>query len=195
MLSTSDFKKGVRVEVDGQPWTIVSTNTQSPSARGAATLVKCRLRNVLDGTVSDRTFKSGEKFNEPDLQFRPAQYLYSEPDGDETVFHFMDAQSYEQFFLRGDDLGDDSQWLVDNLEVRAVVYNDKVVGIELPQFIEMVLETVEPGSKGDTASGGVTTAAYTATGVRVQVPLYIGAGDTVRIDTGTGEFKDRVKSN
>jgi len=193
MLSTSDFKKGLRVEVDGQPWTVVSTNTQSPSARGAATLVKCRLRNVLDGGISDRTFKSGEKFVEPDLQFRPAQYLYSEPDGGETVFHFMDAQSYEQFFLRDGDLGDDAQWLVDNLEVRAVVYNDRVVGIELPQFVEMQLETVEPGSRGDTASGGVTTNAYTATGVRVQVPLYINAGDTVRIDTTNGAFKDRVQ--
>lgn len=192
MLSTSDFKKGLRVEIDGQPWTVVSTNTQSPSARGAATLVKCRLRNVLDGSISDRTFKSGEKFVEPDLQFRPASYLYSEPDGDETVFHFMDAASYEQFFLRGDDLGGDTQWLVDNLEVRAVVYNERVVGIELPQFVEMVLETVEPGSKGDTASGGVTTNAYTTTGIRIQVPLYINAGDTVRIDTTTGGFKDRV---
>lgn len=192
MLTTSDFKKGLRVEIDGQPWTVVSTNTQSPSARGAATLVKCRLRNVLDGSISDRTFKSGEKFNAPDLQFRPASYLYSEPDGDETVYHFMDAANYEQFFLRDGDLGDDAQWLVDNLEVRAVVYNERVVGIELPQFVEMVLETVEPGSRGDTASGGVTTNAYTTTGVRIQVPLYINAGDTVRIDTGTGGFKDRV---
>lgn len=194
MLSTSDFKKGLRVEIDGQPWTVVSTTTQSPSARGASTLVKARLRNVLDGSISDRTFKSGEKFKEPDLQFRPAQYLYSEREGEETVFHFMDQQSYEQFFLRDEDLGDDAQWLVDNLEVRAVVFNEDVVGVELPQFVEMTLEMVEPGSKGDTASGGVTTAAYTAGGVRIQVPLYISAGDVVRIDTTTGEFKDRVQS-
>lgn len=193
MLSTSDFKKGVRIELDGAPWTIVTTTTQSPSARGAATLVKVRLRNVLDGTVSDRTFKAGEKFQEPDLQFRPAQYLYSEPEGDETLYHFMDQASYEQFFLRDEELGSDTKWLVDQLEVRAVVYNDKVVGVELPQFVEMVLDMVEPGSKGDTASGSVTTTATTVTGVRLQVPLYIQSGDVVRIDTGTGEFKDRVK--
>lgn len=193
MLTTSDFKKGLRIELDGAPWTVVTTNTQSPSARGAATLVKVRLRNVLDGSVSDRTFKSGEKFQAPDLQFRPAQYLYSEREGEETVFHFMDQGNYEQFFLRDEDLGDDAQWLVDQLEVRAVVYNDRVVGIELPQFVEMVLDSVEPGSRGDTASGSVTTAATTVTGVRVQVPLYINAGDVVRIDTGTGGFKDRVR--
>lgn len=193
MLTTGDFKKGLRIELDGAPWTVVTTNTQSPSARGAATLVKVRLRNVLDGSVSDRTFRSGEKFQAPDLQFRPAQYLYSEREGEETVFHFMDQGNYEQFFLRDDDLGDDAQWLVDQLEVRAVVYNDRVVGIELPQFVEMVLDSVEPGSRGDTASGSVTTAATTVTGVRVQVPLYINAGDVVRIDTGTGGFKDRVR--
>lgn len=194
MLSTSDFKKGVRIELDGAPWTVVTTTTQSPSARGAATLVKVRLRNVLDGTVSDRTFRAGEKFQEPDLQMRPAQYLYSEPEGDETIYHFMDQANYEQFFLRDEDLGSDARWLVDQLEVRAVVYNDKVVGVELPQFVEMVLDMVEPGSKGDTASGSVTTPATTTTGVRVQVPLYISSGDVIRIDTGTGEFKDRVRS-
>ncbi|MCA9561216.1 MAG: elongation factor P [Myxococcales bacterium] len=192
MLTTSDFRKGVRVEIDGQPWTIVSVATQSPSARGAATLVKARLRNVLSGQISDRTFKSGEKFKEPDLQHRPAQYLYSAPEDEGSVYHFMDAANYEQFELRDDDLGDDAQWLVENLEVRAVVFNDRVVGIELPQFVEMELESVEPGSKGDTASGGVTTTATTTTGIRVQVPLYIQAGDRVRIDTGTGSFKDRV---
>lgn len=194
MLTTSDFKKGLRVEVDGEPWTIVKTTTQSPSARGAATLVKARLRNVLTGQISDRTFKSGDKFGEPDLQFNAAQYLYSAPDEGESVYHFMDARTYEQFELRDDDLGDDAQWLVENLEVRAVLYNDKVVGIELPQFVEMTVEEVEPGSKGDTASGGVTTAATTHTGVRVQVPLYVKPGDTIRIDTTAGSFKDRVTS-
>ncbi len=192
MLTTGDFKKGLRVEVDGQPWTIVTTTTQSPSARGAATLVKARLRNVLTGQVSDRTFKSGEKFGEPDLQFRPSQYLYAVPEGDAQVHHFMDNTSYEQFELRDDDLGVDARLLVENIEVRAVLFNDRVCGIELPQFVEMELTEVEPGTKGDTASGGVTTTATTMTGLKVQVPLYISSGDVVRIDTGTCEFKDRV---
>jgi elongation factor P len=190
MISTSDFKKGQRVELDGQPWSVERSTTQSPSARGGATLVKARLRNILTGQISDRTFKAGEKFNEPDLQMRPSQFLYRST-GDES-FVFMDLQSYEQFELGPDALGDDAQWLVDNLEVRAIVYNERVVSVELPQFVEMALADVAPGTKGDTASGGVTTTATTITGISVQVPLYIKAGEVVRIDTTTGTFKDRV---
>ena len=191
MLTTSDFKKGLRIELDGAPWTVVKTTTQSPSARGAATLVKARLKNVLTGQVSDRTFKSGEKFAEPDLQMRASQYLYSAPDGDDTIYHFMDMANYDQFELRHSDLDDTTAWLTENLEVKAMLYNDKVVGIELPQFVELDVDSVEPGSRGDTASGSVTTTAHTTTGVRVQVPLFVKAGDTIRVDTTNGNFKDR----
>ena len=109
MISTSDFKKGQRVEVDGQPWTVERSTTQSPSARGGATLVKVRLRNVLTGQISDRTFKSGEKFPEPDLQLRNAQYLYATPGETGTDHVFMDTASYEQFELTADALGDQAQ--------------------------------------------------------------------------------------
>ena len=191
MLTTSDFKKGVRLEIDAAPWTIVSMTTQTPSARGASTLVKVRLKNIITGMISDRTFKSGEKFVEPDLQMRNSQYLYSSPEGSGSVYNFMDMNTYEQFELRDDDLGDQAKWLTENLEVRTILYNDRVVGIELPQFVELELETVEPGSRGDTASGSVTTAAYTASGIRVLVPLFIKAGDRVKIDTTNGNFKER----
>jgi len=191
MISTSDFKKGVRVELDNAPWTIVNITTQSPTARGASTLVKVRLKNVLTGLVSDRTFKSGDKVDEPNLEMRQAQFLYSSPEGSGSVYHFMDTASYDQFELRDDVLGDQAQWLVDDLEVRAVIYNERIVGVELPQFVELELETVEPGSRGDTASGSVTTAAYTSSGIRVLVPLFIKPGDKVRVDTTTGQFKDR----
>ena len=191
MISTADFKKGLRVEVDNAPWTIVNMSTQSPSARGASTLVKVRLKNVLTGQVSDRTFKSGDKVAEPDLEFRDAQYLYSMPDGSETIYHFMDMASYEQFELRDDDLSGQAQWLTENLEIRAVIYNERVVGIELPQFVELEVDSVEPGSRGDTASGSVTTAAYTTSGVRVQVPLFVKVGDFIKVDTTNGNFKER----
>ena len=192
MMTTQDFKKGARVELDNAPWTIVTVSTQSPSARGAATLVKARLKNILTGQVSDRTFKAGEKFHEPDVEMRPAQYLYESPDGDERVYHFMDNSSYEQFEMRDSDLGDDTRWLTENLEVKSVLYNGRVVSVELPQFVELEVSSVEPGSRGDTASGSVTTAAYTTTGLRVQVPLFIKEGDQIRVDTTTGSFKDRV---
>jgi elongation factor P len=191
MITTGDFKKGLKIELDGSPWTIVQNTTQSPSARGAATLVKARLKHVLTGQVLDRTFKSGDKFEEPDLYLRPAQFLYAEREGDGHVYHFMDTENYEQFPLRKDELGDLSAWLVENLEVRAISYNQKVVGIELPQFIELVVDSVEPGTKGDTTSGSVTTTAYTESGIRVQVPLFVKAGDKIRVDTDSGAFKDR----
>ncbi len=192
MITTGDFKKGTRLEIDGQPWALVSTNTQTPSARGAATLVKARLRNVLTGQISDRTFKAGEKFVEPDLQLRPSQYLYSVSSGDGRVHHFMDAQSYDQFELRDDALGVDPGYLVEGLEVRALLYNERICGVELPQFVEMELTEVAPGTRGDTQSGGVTTAAITHTGLQVQVPLYVRSGDRIRVDTTTGAFKDRA---
>ena len=191
MITTSDFKKGVRLEIDGAPWSIVSTTTQTPSARGAATLVKARLKHVLTGQVSDRTFKSGEKFAEPDLYLRPVQYLYSEREGADSVYHFMDTENYEQFGLRGSNLGDTALWLVENLEVKAISYNQQVVGIELPQFIELKVDSVEPGTRGDTASGSVTTTAYTESGIKVQVPLFVKSGDLIRVDVETGTFKDR----
>lgn len=192
MMTTADFKKGARVELDGAPWTIVTVTTQSPSARGASTLVKARLKNILTGQVSDRTFKSGEKFGVPDVEMRPAQFLYETPESDESIYHFMDMGSYDQFEMRTSDLGDQTQWLVENLEVKSILYNGRVVGVELPQFVELEISSVEPGSRGDTASGSVTTAAYTTTGLRVQVPLFIKEGDAIRVDTGTGQFKDRV---
>ena len=103
----------------------------------------------------------------------------------------MDTETYDQFPLRGNELGELSRWLVENLEVKAVSYNQQVVGIELPQFIELRVDTVEPGSRGDTASGSVTTAAYTDSGIRVQVPLFVKSGDVIRVDTESGQFKDR----
>ena len=191
MITTADFKKGARVEIDQAPWTVVTVNTQTPSARGAATLVKARLKNILTGQVSDRTFKAGEKFSVPDVEMRPAQFLYEAPDGDESVYHFMDMSSYDQFELRDSDLGDDVRWLVESLEVKSVLYNGSVVSVEMPQFVELEISSVEPGSRGDTASGSVTTTAYTTTGLRVQVPLFIKDGDRIRVDTTTGNFKDR----
>lgn len=192
MLTTSDLKKGNRIELDGQPWVVVQSTTQSPSARGQATLVKARLRNPLTGQISDRTFKAGEKFKEPDLNYRPAQFLYAQPNAEGTAYHFMDAATYEQFELTAEALGDDATWLTENLEVRAVEYNGAIVAVELPAYVEVGVDSVEPGARGDTATGSVTTAAWLTNGAKVQVPLFIKGGDVVRIETATGTFKDRV---
>lgn len=191
MLATSDFKKGARLELDGQPWVIEQVHTQSAGGRGSLSLVKVRLRNILTGQISDRNIKAGEKFNEPDLRKYPAQYLYQAPEGEGVRFYFMATESFEQFELTDAEVGDDARLLLENLELKAVEYNGRIVGIELPQFVEMTITDVAPGARGDTA-GAVTTAAITENGLEIQVPLFVKVGDRVRIDSETQQFKDRL---
>ena len=188
MLTTGDFKKGLRIEVDGEPYLILDYTVQTPSARGSATLVKAKVRNILTGAVFDRTFKSGDKFEEPDLQMRQVQYLYSEG-GD---YHFMDTASYEQFQLLGDRLGDQTQWLVENCTLRSILYRGQVIGVELPQFVELRVLEVEPAAKSDTASGSQTKAATLETGAVIRVPIYLKEGETVEVDTQSGRFVKRI---
>src|SRR5437867_2050150 len=124
MLTTGDFKKGLRIQIDRAPFELIDYTVQTPSARGSATLVKAKLRNILTGAVFDRTFKSGEKFDEPDLQLRPIQFLYR----DGTDFHFMDTESFEQFHLDEDRVGEQSRWLADDSHLRSVIFNGSVAG-------------------------------------------------------------------
>jgi elongation factor P len=188
VISTAEFKKGLRILVDREPYTLAEIQVQMPSARGANTLVKIRARHVITGQLIDRTFKAGEKFEEPDLAFRTAHLLYTE--GDEH--HFMDQESYEQFTLSSDAIGESARWLSENVQVRSILFNGRVVGIEVPQFLEFDVESVEPSARGDTATGKVLKAAVLANGVTIRVPIYISAGERVRVDTGTGEFAERV---
>jgi len=188
MIATGDFKRGARILVDGEPYTIDEYTTQSPSARGAATLVKVRLRHVVTGQVNDRTFKAGERFEEPDVAIRTVQFLYR--DGDD--FHFMDQQSYDQFTLAADTLGEAAPWLTENLDVTAVLYNGHAVGITLPSFIEAEVDMVGGGSRGDTASGKNLKDATLTNGRSIKVPLFIESGERVLVDTRTWEFSRRA---
>jgi elongation factor P len=188
MLTTSDFKKGVRILIDGDPYVIMETSTQTPSARGAATLVKVKVRNLRTDQVFDKSFKSGEKFNEPDLDKRPLQYLYDE--GDSLIF--MDQTSFEQFGLAKDELGDKAAFMTDGMEVKAIFFDGKVLDLELPQSVELEVVEVEPGTRGDTVQGSATKPATLSNGMRVQVPLYIKTGDVIRVSTKDGKFAERV---
>lgn len=192
MIEATELKRGARIVLEGQPWTVDSVHTQSTGARGGQTLVKVRLRNVLTGQVSDRSLRGGDKFPEADLRKLPAQYLYQAPEGDGARFYFMATDSFEQFELTDREVGEDARLLLENLELKAVEYNGNIVGIELPQFVEMVVTEVQPGARGDTASGSVTTAAVTENGLHIQVPLFVKPGDRVRIDSATQQFKDRL---
>lgn len=190
MLTTGDFKKGLRLLIDQAPYELMDYTVQTPSARGSATLVKAKVRNILTGAVFDRTFKSGERFEEPDVQLRPVQFLYR--DGED--YHFMDNESYEQFHLSAEKLGDQARWLTDGATLRSLLFNGSVAGVELPQFMEFTIETTEPAVRGDTASGRVTKDATLPTGAVVKVPLYMDAGERILVATGTGEFVKRVSS-
>ncbi|UCF66613.1 MAG: elongation factor P [Acidobacteriota bacterium] len=184
MPSTADFKKHLRLLIDGDPYAIVEHTLQSPSARGSATLVRTRLRHLLTGQLIEKTFKAGESFDSPDLSYRPAQFLYS--DGD--ALHFMDEQSYEQFSLAAEGLPDVVPWLVEGLTVRAVHFRGAVATVELPSTMEVEITETEPAVRGNTVSGKVTKRAIVANGAEIQVPLYLEAAERIEVDPREGRF-------
>lgn len=188
MLTTAEFRKGLRILVEGEPYTVLDYTVQTPSARGAATLVRARMRHIVTGAVFDKTFKSGEKFDEPDIQLRQAQFLYR----DDEACHFMDLGSYEQFSLPADQLGDAVPWLTEGLPLRAVMYNGRGVSVELPAFVEAEVEMAGAGAKGDTASGKNLKEAVLRNGITVKVPLFIESGDRIVVDTRTWAFAKRA---
>jgi elongation factor P len=188
MITTTDFKRGARLMVDGEPYQLDDYTTQSPSARGAATLVRCKLRHVVSGTLLERTFKAGEKFEEPDVAFRQVQFLYG--DGDSS--HFMDLGSYEQFALRNEAIDDMVPWLTDGLPLNAVYWNGAVAGINLPQYVEAEVGMVGAGARGDTASGKNLKEAVLTNGITIRVPLFVESGERVIVDPRTLEFVRRA---
>jgi elongation factor P len=190
VLTTADFKKGLAILVQGQPHVIVDYSVQTPSARGSATLVRAKTRHVLTGQVFDMTFKSGERFEEPDLQRRRITFLYA--DGDD--FHFMDEESYEQFHLGRAALGDAARWLAEGVTLRSIVFEGRVAGVEVPQFVEFDVVETGPGGRSDMASGKVTKPATLQNGTQIRVPVYLEPGERVLVDTTTGEFVKRVQS-
>ena len=188
MIEVTNFKRGMRIELDGDPYLIMDVNFQSPSARGAVMIVKTKLRNLRTSQVMDRSFRSGEKVPEPDYEMRPVQFLYSQED----EFHFMDQQSYDQFALTAEVLGDAVGYLADGLECRSLLHNGKILGIELPHIVEVKVVETDPAIPGATAKAQ-TKPATLETGAVVQVPAYLEAGEIVRVDTRDGRFVERAR--
>ena len=188
MITTADFRRGLPILVDGQPYIIAEYSVHTPSARGAATLVRVKGRNVLTGQVLGMTFKAGDKFEEPDLERRKINFLYA--DGDDH--HFMDEDSYEQFHLGREALGDTVRWLKEGVTLRSIVFEGRVTGVEVPQFLEFEVVETGPGVRSDMASGKVTKSASLANGTEIRVPVYLEAGESVVVDTTTGEFVKRA---
>lgn len=187
-ISANELKKKLHLLVDGQPYTVLEVQYATPSARGASTLVKTRLRNLLNGAVQDKTFKTSEKFEEPDVEKIPAAFLYA----DGSQYHFMDNASYEQFSLNQDQLGDQKFYLKENMEMQALRYNGRVISLELPATVDLAVSETEPAIKGASASGRSAKKATLETGLEVHVPLYIEPGTVVRVNTQTGEVTGRA---
>jgi len=186
MYDTSQFKRGLKIEIDGKPFEITEFQHVKPGKGGA--FVRTKIKNMINGRVLDQTFRSGEKVGKPDLQEKEMQYLYK--DGDN--YCLMDNETYDQIFLPEDQMGDRRQFLIENLTVSMLFFNGKPVGIELPMFVELTVTDTEPGVKGDTASK-VTKPATLETDAVVPVPIFINIGDKIKVDTRTGSYVERAK--
>jgi elongation factor P len=186
MYSTPDFRKGLKIELNGEPFTMVEFLHVKPGKGGA--FVRTTLKSLITGNVIDRTFRSGEKIDKPNLEEREMQFLY-ETDGE---YHFMDTETYEQSFLTQNQLGDARNYLQENVNVTVLLHNGKPIGVEVPIFVELTVASTEPGIKGDTAAGA-TKPATLETGMTVTVPLFVNEGDVLKIDTRTGKYIERVR--
>ncbi|OGS39284.1 MAG: elongation factor P [Elusimicrobia bacterium RIFOXYD2_FULL_34_30] len=185
MISTSDFKNGLTIRVDGAPYQVIWFQHHKPGKGGAVMRVK--LRNLETGTITETTFKSGEKFDEVSLNRKKKQFLYT--NGNE--YTFMDMETYEQITMQKENMGDIIKYLKPDTEVEALYIDDKFLAFDLPINIEMKVMSTVPGIKGDTVSNLVKPAIL-ETGIEVQVPLFIKEGDLIKIDTRTGEYVERV---
>jgi elongation factor P len=186
VYSTSEFRKGLKVELDGQPYIMVDCQFVKPGKGNAFTRTK--LKHMVTGAVIDRTYKSGEKLDKPSLVESAMQFLYSQDD----TFHFMNSATYEQVEISRENLGNAPKWLHENLEVSVLFHSGKPISIELPNFVELQVTDCDPGVKGDTKSN-VYKRAVLSTGTEIQVPIFIDQGEWLKIDTRTGEYSERVK--
>jgi elongation factor P len=185
MVSTSDLRKGIAIELDGELWQVLDYH-HIKMGRGSAQ-VRIKLRNIKRGQTVERTFQAGDKWPRAYLDKRQVQFLYR--DGDD--FHFMDTDSYDQFILNAAQLDDVVLYLKDGMMLDRTSYEGETIGVELPITIDLLVTETEPGFAGDTQSGA-RKPATTETGLVVQVPIFVEEGDTIRVDSRTGEYQTRV---
>lgn len=186
MYELSDFKKGLKVLLeDNYPYTVIDFQHVKPGKGNQFT--RCKLRNLVTGQNLEKTFKSGEKFGVPDVVNREMTYLYKDDNG----FNFMDQSNYEQLSLHEHEVGESSNFLVENLVVSILFFNERAISVEVPKAVNMRVTKTDPGLKGNTVTGG-TKQAVLETGLVVNVPLHINEGDLLRIDTSTNEYVERV---
>ncbi len=187
MIDTSEFKKALYIEVDGVPYQIQEFQHVKPGKGNA--FVRTRLKNLFNNNVIDKTFKSGERVGEPELEKKIMQYLYTDGNG----YQFMDLEAYEQIGLDTKTIGENKYYLVENLEIEVLYYQGKPIAVDMPNFVELEVTYTEPGIKGDTVSGGGKPATV-STGLNVTVPFHVNKGDRLKIDTRSGAYVEKIKS-
>ncbi len=186
MYTASDLRKGLKIQLDNEPYIIIDFEFSKPG-KGQA-LYRCKLKNMMTGVIIDRTYRSGDTFQPADLEERPMQFLYSQ----DNEYCFMDVQTYDQVYLSEEQVGEAKNFLTDNLEVQILFFGDKPIGITLPNFVDLTVTKAEPWAKGDSVAGD-TKPVTVETGYVLRVPPFINEGDKITIDTRTGEYVTRVK--
>ncbi len=186
MYTASDLRKGLKIQIDGEPYVVTDFQFSKPG-KGQA-LYRTKLRNMVNGNQFDRTFRSSDKFEKAPLEERAMQFLYSQ--GDE--YHFMDSKNYEQFVISREQMGDDVNFLIDNMEVQVLLFNLNPIGVTLPNSVNLVVTKADPWAKGDT-SGSDSKPVTVETGYELQVPPFVVEGEKIQIDTRTGTYLTRVK--
>jgi elongation factor P len=186
MYTAADLRKGLKITLDNDPYIVIAFEFSKPG-KGQA-LYRTKMRNMVNGTIIDRTYRSGETFEPARLEERTMQYLYKE----DTNYFFMDNQSFEQITVSEDSLGDSRYFLIDNLQVDVLLFRERPIGVNLPNFVNLRVIQTDPWAKGDT-SGSDSKPATLETGYVLRVPPFIEEGELVTIDTRTGEYSTRVK--
>jgi elongation factor P len=188
LIEAIEIKRKTFFEFENAPFVCLDAEVSKPTARGGQTLVRLKMRNLISRAVFDKTFKAGEKFQEPDLAVTPAAFSY-ETGGE---YHFIDQENFDDLVLTADELGEDRLLLADNLVIQVHKFNGRPFGVQLPPHVELTVTDTEPGVRGDTASGGVTKQATLETGLSIRVPLFIKEGEKVKVHTETREFAGRA---
>ncbi|MBX5482720.1 MAG: elongation factor P [Myxococcaceae bacterium] len=185
VIDTSEFRNGLKIEIDGEPFEIVEFQHVKPG-KGAA-FVRTKYRSLISGRVLEKNFKSGDKVGRPDIEEKEMQYLYKQGDD----YYFMDTKTFEQTYLQEATLGDAKNYLKENINASILFFNGKPIGVSLPNSVDLKVVKCDPGVRGDTVSGAMKPAEL-ETGYTVSVPLFINEGDILKIDTRDGKYLTRV---
>ena len=186
MYNASDLKKGLKIQIEGDPYIITDFQFSKPGK--GQSLYRCKLKNMIQGTIIERTYRSGDNFEPANLEERKMQYLYNQED----EYYFMDIENYEQSILTEEQVGDSKNYLIDNLEVDILFFETTPIGVTLPNFVDLTVTRADPWVKGDSAAGDSKPVTL-ETGYTLRVPPFIEEGTRITVDTRTGEYVTRVK--